>query len=782
MPTEVLQGVSPYAKLFQKPPNYLKLRVFGCLCFPWPRPYTMNKLDNRSLPCAFIGYSLTQSAYLCLDITTGRIYTSRHVQFVETSFPFATSTPAPTEPLSESSMPDIAHSPLPCSVLHPSQPQAPESASPLLPLSPPSSPMLAPLSSPQPELFSSSSIHTDASSPQTQAQSPQSPIPSETQQNSNSPITKSPIPQISSNTSQPTNSTSPTHVTSSSSSSQSSSPPTPTQPINPPPNPPLQNEHPMRTRAKNQITKPKTKMNLLATKEIDPYRIPTMVAEALKYVHWREAMSEEINAQLRNNTWDLVPPTTTQNIISCKWIFTIKFRPNVSIERYKARLVAGGFNQQYGLDYSETFSPVIKSTTIRLVLEVAVKKNWSIHQVDINNAFLQGTLKEEVYVSQPPGFIDKDRPNFVCRLRKALYGLKQAPRAWYQELKTFLLQAGFQNSLADTSLFIYQRGCDLIYVLVYVDDIIIAGTTSLVKAFNVSLANRFSVKDLGALSYFLGIEATRSSKGLHLMQRKYITDLLKRTNMLDAKPVSTPMSASPKLTLSSGHTLDDGKEYRAVIGSLQYLAFTRPDIAFAVNKLSQFMHKPTDAHWNAAKRILRYLAGTKSHGIFLRSDNPLTLHAFSDADWAGDQNDYISTNAYIIYFGGSPISWSSKKQRSVSRSSTEAEYRSVANTASELRWVCSLLSEMGIRLPTALVIYCDNMGATYLCANPVFHSRMKHVALDYHFVRGYIQSGALRVSHVSTKDQLADTLTKPLPRPRFEELNHKIGVKQLSPS
>ncbi|KAL9298763.1 putative RNA-directed DNA polymerase [Arabidopsis thaliana] len=345
-------------------------------------------------------------------------------------------------------------------------------------------------------------------------------------------------------------------------------------------------------------------------------------------------MSEEINAQLRNNTWDLVPPTTAQNIISCKWIFTIKFRPNVSIERYKARLVAGGFNQQYGLDYSETFSPVIKSTTIRLVLEVAVKKNWSIHQVDINNAFLQGTLKEEVYVSQTPGFIDKDRPNFVCRLRKVLYGLKQAPRAWYQELKTFLLQAGFQNSLADTSLFIYQRGCDLIYVLVYVDDIIIAGTTSLVKAFNVSLANRFSVKDLGALSYFLGIEATRSSKGLHLMQRKYITDLLKRTNMLDAKPVSTPMSASPKLTLSSGHTLDDGKEYRAVIGSLQYLAFTRPDIAFAVNKLSQFMHKPTDAHWNAAKRILRYLAGTKSHGIFLRSDNPLTLHAFSDADWA----------------------------------------------------------------------------------------------------------------------------------------------------
>ncbi|XP_019090121.1 PREDICTED: uncharacterized protein LOC109128365 [Camelina sativa] len=434
------------------------------------------------------------------------------------------------------------------------------------------------------------------------------------------------------------------------------------------------------------------------------------------------------------------------------------------------------------MDYSETFSPVIKSTTVRMVLEVAVKKNWQIHQVDINNAFLQGTLKEEVYITQPSGFVDKDRLHYVCRLNKALYGLKQATRAWYQELKTFLLQAGFRNSLADTSLFIYHKGSDFIYVLVYVDDIIIAGAPSLVQAFNLALANRFSLKDLGPLSYFLGIEATRSSKGLHLMQRKYITDLLIKTRMLDAKPVTTPMVSSPKLTLESGTTLTDAKEYRAVIGSLQYLSFTRPDIAFAMNKLSQFMHQPTDKHWQAAKHILRYLAGTKTHGIFLRADVPLTVDAFSDVDWGCDKTTYTSTNAYIIYFGGSPVSWSSKKQRSVSRSSTEAEYRAVANAASELRWICSLLTELGVPLPVALVLYCDNIGATYLCANPVFHSKMKHVALDYHFVREFIQSGVLRVTHISSKDQLADSLTKPPPRPQFEDHIYKILVRPLPPS
>lgn len=406
-----------------------------------------------------------------------------------------------------------------------------------------------------------------------------------------------------------------------------------------------------------------------------------------------------------------------------------------------------------------------------------------IRQIDVNNAFLQGRLSDEVYVKQPPGFIDHDRPTYVCRLEKALYGLRQAPRAWYQELRSYLLTLGFVNSVADTSLFIKTNGTSLLYVLVYVDDMLITGSnTVLINNLISQIQTRFSIKDLGESRYFLGIEFTRNSTGLHLSQQKYIKDLLEKTKMSASKPVSTPMSPTPKLTLGSGTRLSDPREYRTTIGSLQYLAFTRPDIAFAVNRLSQFMHQPTDLHWSAAKRILRYLAGTQTHGILIRRGTPLSLHGFSDADWAGDTDDFVSTNAYVVYLGGSPISWSSKKQTGVARSSTEAEYRAVANTASEIRWITSLLTELGVQLPSMPVIYCDNISATHLSANPIFHSRMKHLALDFHFIRDNVQAGALRVAHVSTRDQLADPLTKALPKPKYQELITKLGVTKVPPT
>ncbi|RVW15644.1 Retrovirus-related Pol polyprotein from transposon RE2 [Vitis vinifera] len=222
--------------------------------------------------------------------------------------------------------------------------------------------------------------------------------------------------------------------------------------------------------------------------------------------------------------------------------------------------------------------------------------------------------------------------------------------------------------------------------------------------------------------------------------------LLNITHMTEAKPAPTPLATSPILTLQSGTLLSDPTEYRIVVGSLQYLSLTRPDIAYTVNKLCQFMHQPTSDHWNAVKRLLR------------------------------NKDDFTSTSAYIIYLGHNPISWSSKKQRTVARSSTEVEYRSVASTAAEIRWICSLLTELGVTLPQQPVIYCDNVGATHLCSNPVFHSRMKHVALDYHFIREQVQNGLLRVSHISASDQLADALTKPLARPQFNSLKAKIGL------
>lgn len=409
--------------------------------------------------------------------------------------------------------------------------------------------------------------------------------------------------------------------------------------------------------------------------------------------------------------------------------------------------------------------------------------NWPIRQLDVNNAFLQGTLTYEVYMSQPPGFVDVDRPHHVCRLHKALYGLKQAPRAWYVELQTYLLSTGFTNSVSDTSLFILHKGKSVVYILVYVDDILVTGNdTNVIQQMLNSFANRFSVKDHEELHYFFGIEAKRSQNGLLLSQRRYILNLLERTNMTGAKPVSTPIATSPKFSLRSGTSLSDPTQYRQVVGSLQYLAFARPDLSFAVNRMSQFMHAPTTDHWSAVKCTLRYLAGTTDYGIFLQRGNSHILHAFSDADWTGDADDYVSTNGYVVYIGQHPISWSAKKQKTIARSSTEAEYRSVANTSSELKWISSLLQELGIKMSQTPTIYCDNVGATYLCANPVFHSRMKHVALDYHFIRHQVQSGTLRVVHVSTRDHLADSMTKALPRPLFTTFRNKIRVARTPPS
>lgn len=368
-------------------------------------------------------------------------------------------------------------------------------------------------------------------------------------------------------------------------------------------------------------------------------------------------MQAEFDALHHNNTWDLVSRSSDQNLVGCKWVFRIKRNPDGSIDRYKARLVVKGFHQHFGWDYTETFSPVVKLVTIRIVLTLAVRQGWPIRQLDVNNAFLQGTLKEEVFMIQPPGFVNKNFPDHVCRLKKALYGLKQAPRAWYTELRVFLLSLGFVNSTADASLFIYKKPEVTLYLLVYVDDIIMTGNSSAeLSKLIATLAARFSLKDLGCLSYFLGVEVIPSAAGMFLSQRKYIIDLLHKSGMTNTKPASTPLSASVQLLKDSGDLLPSPKEYRTLVGSLQYLSLTRPDIAFSTNKLAQFMQNPRTTHWSALKRVLRYLAGSCDKGVFISATVLLTFHAYSDADWAGDKDDYVSTTGYLLYLGNTPIS------------------------------------------------------------------------------------------------------------------------------
>lgn len=326
---------------------------------------------------------------------------------------------------------------------------------------------------------------------------------------------------------------------------------------------------------------------------------PNSVEDALRDRKWAAAMESEHQALLRNKTWHLVPRPKGRNVIGCKWVYKVKRKADGTIDRYKAGLVAKGFKQRYGIDYEDTFSPVVKAATIRLILAVAVSKNWSLRQLDVQNAFLHGYLEEEVYMQQPPFYENLTHPNYVCKLDKALYGLKQAPRAWYARLCKRLQELGFMPSKADTSLFYYSRGEYTVYVLVYDDDIIVASsspkaTAALLK----DLQKDFALKDLGDLHYFLGIEVKRSNDGLVLSQGRYAADVLSRTGMDKAKSVDTPLAVSEKMRLTDGSALgsEDATRYRSVVGALQYLTLTRPDISFSVNKVCQYLHAPTTTH------------------------------------------------------------------------------------------------------------------------------------------------------------------------------------------
>lgn len=509
---------------------------------------------------------------------------------------------------------------------------------------------------------------------------------------------------------------------------------------------------------------------------------PQSLEEAVNNKHWKEAMDAEYMALIENKTWHLVPPQKGRNVIDCKWVYKVKRKADGSLDRYKARLVAKGFKQRYGIDYEDTFSPVVKAATIRIVLSLAVSRGWSLRQLDVKNAFLHGVLEEEVYMKQPPGYEKKSMPNYVCKLDKALYGLKQAPRAWYSRLSTKLSELGFVPSKADTSLFFYKKGQVSIFLLIYVDDIIVASsvpdaTSTLLQ----ELSKDFALKDLGDLHYFLGIEVHKVKDGLMLSQEKYASDLLRRVGMYECKPVSTPLSTSEKLSVNEGTLLgpQDSTQYRSVVGALQYLTLTRPDISFSINKVCQFLHAPTTTHWAAVKRILRYVKYTVDTGLKFCRNPSLLVSGFSDADWAGSPDDRRSTGGFAVFLGPNLVSWSARKQATVSRSSTEAEYKALANATAEIMWVQTLLQELGVESPRAAKLWCDNLGAKYLSANPIFHARTKHIEVDFHFVRERVARKLLEIAYISTKDQVADGFTKAIPVRQMEMFKNNLNLERV---
>ncbi|KAJ9556522.1 hypothetical protein OSB04_011136 [Centaurea solstitialis] len=581
---------------------------------------------------------------------------------------------------------------------------------------------------------------------------------------SSSPPAASPSASVSS--SQP-----PPAEPSATSSSPSASSAEPSQPLAPA----ATSSHPMTTRSCTGSLKPKQIFNLSVTSDISP--IPRSPAQALCDPHWRAAMDAEMAAILSNYMWDLVPKPSDANIVGNRWLFRHKFDSNGRLERYKARLVAQGFSQQPGLDFDDTFSPVVKPATIRTVLSISISRNWHIHQLDVKNAFLHGDLPETVYMRQPPGYVNSSFPDHVCRLRKALYGLKQAPRAWYHRFAVYLSSLGFLSSKTDTSLFTYHRGSDTIYFLLYVDDIILtASSPTLISMVISKLSSEFPMSDLGPLSFFLGIASSRSKFGLFLSQSAFAQEILARADMISCNPCSTPADTKTKLVVD-GEPVPDPTLYRSLAGALQYLTFTRPDIAYVVQQICLFMHDPRLPHLNALKRILQYLKGTLSHGLHLKASAVDRLVAYSDADWAGCPNTRRSTSGFCVYMGDNLVSWSSKRQHVVSRSSAEAEYRGIANVVAETAWLRNLLLELCCPLSRATVVFCDNVSAMYLASNPVQHQRTKHVEIDLHFVRERVAIGHVRVLHVPSAYQYADIFTKGLPASLFLDFRNSLNIR-----
>ncbi|KAJ3686759.1 hypothetical protein LUZ61_015923 [Rhynchospora tenuis] len=723
----------PYTTLFNQSPDYSFLRVIGCLCFPHTRHYNSHKLQLRSLPCVFLGYATSQKGYRCLHIDTNRIYTSRSVQFDELIFPFAAHSNGSSR-LTEEDESSLPGPPLLDLYMRGISQSQPNNHSP-----PPVSPVRR------------------AASPVSQPTTPTAtPIPGQ-------PLSHS-IP--------------PTQPISSNCDITFQQTPNPANTALPPsPSLPPTTSHPMITRTRDHTRKPRHFPDHVAYLTSLALTEPTSFSQANQHLEWRMAMAKEIDALAVNQTWQLVPPPSDQRVVGCKWVYKLKRKSDGTIERHKARLVAKGYHQQDGIDVFDTFSPVVRPTTVRLILSLAVSSHWPIHQLDVQNAFLHGDLSETVYMSQPPGFVDSAHPNHVCLLKKSIYGLKQSPRAWFQKLSSTLIQFGFTPSKYDPSLFLAHCNGHTTIVLVYVDDILVTGSNQHhVNSCISQLHSRFAIKDLGLLHYFLGISVTSNATGLHLSQAKYIHDILSRTNMLNAKPVSTPIATDISLFPTDSEPFSDPHLYRSTVGALQYATVTRPDLSYAVNKLSQFMHSPTLNHWSAVKRVLRYLCGTMDHGLQIHANSISQLHAYTDSDWAGSHFDRRSTSGFSIFLGNNLISWSAKKQHTVSRSSTEAEYRGLAITCTELLWVQFLLQELHVSLSSPPVMWCDNIGATFLASNPMFHSRTKHVEIDFHFVREKVAAKTLLVRYLCSADQLADIMTKPLSTARFQFLRHKLNV------
>uniref|UniRef100_A0A2N9E4Z4 Integrase catalytic domain-containing protein n=1 Tax=Fagus sylvatica TaxID=28930 RepID=A0A2N9E4Z4_FAGSY len=721
MPSRILKGKSPFEMFFPgKNPFSVPPRVFGCISFVHNHSPNRDKLDPRAHKCIFLGYSRTQKGYRCYSPSLRKHFVSADVTFFE----------------------DIPY-------YSPQGRQLQESmlSAPVIPTHVPIAPPTSPISivPPVPPI---SQVYVRRRNQDVPLVPPPPPVEfSLPLPPSASPSADSPPPQSTSDLDLPIAIRKGKRTCT---------------------------EHPISNCVSFDHLSPSFKAFSLSLSSLV---VPKSYREALSHPGWRKAMEEEMHALELNHTWDLIPKPAGTSIVGCRWVFTVKQNPDGTVDRLKARLVTKGFTQTYGLDYTETFSPVAKLNSIRIIISLAANLDWPLHQLDVKNAFLHGDLTETVYMTQPPGFESKGE--CVCHLKKSIYGLKQSPRAWFDKFSKAVVSHGMTRSQTDHSVFFKKTRTGIVILVVYVDDIVITGSDKEgIQILINHLSSSFLTKDLGKLRYFLGIEVARSKAGISLSQRKYTLDILQDTGYLGSKPVATPMEPNLKLMPDKGDFVDDPDTYRRLVGKLIYLTITRPDISYAVSIVSQFMTNPRVPHMNAVIRILKYLKNAPGRGLFYRSSGHLRIEGYTDADWAGSPSDRKSTTGYCTFIGGNLVTWRSKKQSVVARSSAEAEYRAMAHTTCELTWLRTVLQEFGLLTQGPTPLYCDNQAAIHIASNPVFHERTKHIEVDCHFVRSKVESKDIITPFVPSGSQLADIFTKALPKNAIDSICSKLGVEE----
>ena len=489
---------------------------------------------------------------------------------------------------------------------------------------------------------------------------------------------------------------------------------------------------------------------------------------------WLNACHEELEDLQRRGVYELVELPKERKAIANKWVFLIK-----SMLRKCARLVAKGYSQVEGIDYDEIFSPVVRYETVRIMLALSTLENMYMTGFNVKAAFLYGNLDEEIYMKQPEGFILKGKEHLVLKLKKALYGLKQAALAWWKELEKFMKTQGFKHAYADMGIFIYKDSKGhFVIALVYVDDRLFMGTDrALIDKKKQACLAHWECRDTGDVTEFLGIKISKEANKIKLDQKKYLKRLLDRFQMNNAKIAQTP--------LPSGYTPSENKnvvnqqihqKYQAVIGSLLYLMLgTRPDIAYAVIKMSQFSANPSQEHLDKAMHIIRYLVGTQNYALIFDGDKSEGLITYTDSDWAADTIKRRSTTGYFATLAGGIICWQSCLQKTVALSSTEAEYMALSDTSCQIKWIQSLLQELGFELRN-IPVCADNQGSIFIGSNPVQEQRTKHIDIHYHYVRECIENDDISVVFIEGKENPADMFTKNLPAVPFLKFREHLGI------